>query len=359
MARGIAGPQLDREVPEAFTQMAQPSREVRRKRDRSRRVVDVLIALFLVIFAANTVMIAANLRNAADLKASIAEDSSPSFRSRYDVLGAQVVESWMSGAQPVVDTIEGVVWPTAVDGKSVGVDVESVGYLGGRTVSIQGTDDFHESLRYSVVATDGAQFIATIDMGIISTGDDSPVRPVLLSAPLIEPRASVNVVAGAGRPGWSSVSVEADSPLAKQIALWAQAWTANDQAALKSLAGDSSNSQYYGLTSSEAWEVGEGSAGVVWAVTRPDDGLVVVRVTWDMTADAQATDALVLEPTEAAQGDGPNKTSAPTEKKLIRQSADLLIADAATGLPKVVAWGAPGTYESLTVYQNADQGEGE
>jgi hypothetical protein len=237
--------------------------------------------------------------------------------------------------------------------ETTGIAVVSVGYLDGRTVSLQGTDDFHESLTYSVSATDGSQYIVTIDMGVVSSGDT--VRPVLLSAPLVQPRDSIQVLSGVGVPDWPAVRVSNESALFGQVDQWVRAWTTNDGSTLKSLAGDPSSDAYAGLLSSETWEVDEGSVGIVWAAERPSDELVVVRVTWDMQTSVPVGPA---EPagdeeqrTEEPSAERPSQPS--TQQKTIRQSVDLLVTEADSGLPRIVSWGAPGTYETLTEFQNA------
>lgn len=308
-----------------------PTRTARRKRDKARLVVNVLIAFIILATIFNSLAAFANLRSSVAFREAAAAQSSPSFKVRYDDLGGQVVSAWISGESPVVDTIDGLVWPT--EGES-GMSVASVSFTGGNTVAIDGTSDFHESLSYVVVIDDGSQFTATIEMGIIS---GPPARPVLLSAPFVQPRAEVSVIARVGTPSWENFPVGSESPIIAQANNWATAWTTNSTSELKSLTGDSSLATYTGLVSEEEWSVVEGSTRIMWAAVRPDDGMVVARYVWDIQATVEESDPDVEPP----------------QPKTIRQSIDLLVADAGSGLPRIVAWGDPGTYADLTPLQNA------
>ena len=322
-------------------------------------IANVLIIFIIMATFFNAIALVTNYRSANDLRVASQNSASPSFKSRYDILGAQVVEAWLMGSQPVVETIEGVVWPTVTETSTTGEDVgtgiqvTSVGYLGGQTVLLDGSDDFHESLSYSVVAEDGTQYVAAIDMGVIRD-EDGNIRPVLLSAPLVEPRVDIPIVAGVGAPAWEVFSAGENSAVAAQVAEWVSAWTTNDTSALKTLTGDTSESVYVGMQSLETWEIPEdASVTISWAAVRPEDGNVVVRAIWDIQ-----TPEPELEPGTTAEESGERDANGDLiRQKTIRQSVDLLIEDADTGLPKIVAWGAPGTYADLEPYQNAVEGE--
>jgi len=328
---------MDRQVAQAFTQTGRPGRSIRRKRDHSRKIVISLIVGFVLLSFFNFALVLALMGSASRISDAATLSSSSSFKSRYDDLGGQVVTAWMSGEQPMVDTVQGVEWPT-----DTGIDVVSVGYLGGTTMPLDGTSDYHEALKYAVVASDGSQYLASIDMGLVRTSADQPSRPVLLSAPLVQPRASVDVVSGAGVPAWAAYAIPDGSTLPTRIYEWVRAWTSNDAAALKALAGDSTSHTYSGMQGEQQWTVNDESVTLLWAAVRPSDGLVVVRIMWDaeMTVPAKGGAS-----TLGSTVDGGQATSA---RRVIRQSVDVLVADAGSGLPRIVAWGAPGSYGTLT-----------
>lgn len=327
-------------------QMARPSAPIRRKRSATSIAIKTFVFLVLIQPFVWAPIVYMNHQTAERIAAAANSNASPSFKSRYDDLGALVAQSWLEGGQPVVDTVAGLTWPTT--DKGTGITIVGVGYLGGTTTPLEGTSDLHESLRYVAVADDGAQYTVTIDMGILREGDT--VRPVLFSAPFVEPRTSVSVVSGTGVPGWATFTAGPQSAVHARALDWARAWTSNDSAALKAITGDTSTARYEGLVSAEPWRVVDSSLNIVWAVQRPSDGLVVVRVVWDIEVPASkgpgTGSALTSE-------DSTDEVSTPG--KTIRQSADLLVADATTGLPRIVAWGAPGT--NLVQFQNAIAGE--
>jgi len=350
-------PQLDGEVTDAFIQTARPNTPIRRKRLRARAIANLMIVAVVVVVVLNGYAALQNYRTAVHMRATENSIASPAFKSRYDILGAQVVESWLSGGQPPVDMVDGIKWPSSTDRGFVGIDVVSIGYLGGTTVPLEGTSDFHESLTYSVIAADGSQYLVTIDMGIVRDASGK-ARPILFGAALVEPRNSVSVVTGTGKPAWPTFAVSEGSAVAGRVNEWVDAWTSNNTGALKALTGDPSPATYTGMQSAQTWEVVPKSVHVLWAVVRPDDGNVVLRVTWDIQTPEVTTPSSPSLPGGSVLGEVADDDAAVLEpvSKRIRQSADLLIGDAATGLPRVLAWGAPGA--SLTEYQNSSTAKG-
>lgn len=339
---------LDAEVPQDFVRTAGPSRAVRKRRIRGRAAASAFLVLLVISTLAVAASAAANFSTALRLQSVSLAQANPSFRARYDDLGALVVQAWIEADQPVVDLAQGVQWPDIDDS---GIDVASVGFLGGRTQELPGSTNLHETLTYVVVAADGGQYTASVNMGIIvSDGPDGALTtPVLLAPPMIEPRESVRVLSGAGNPGWPAVSIGEDSPLIERLRGWAEAWTSNDASALKSLAGDSSETTYVGLDSAREWSVVPESVSVQWAVQREAGDAVVVRLNWAITASP------VQEAGRDTFAPLTDDVAAPRAQTLF-QAADLLIADADTALPLVVDWGAPGTFESLQSRRDAGEG---
>ena len=124
----------------------------------------------------------------------------------------------------------------------------------------------------------------------------------------------------------------------RAVKSWAAAYTSGDPAALRQQVGDPDSSHAYlpltGLSGAQP-TVGAGA----WLTTQSGHstnrtGYMVVRLTLPLAWNGGPVDK-----------DGKARAAS--------TDYDLLVADAATAAPKVVAWGGPGTGPTLTPYANA------
>lgn len=125
---------------------------------------------------------------------------------------------------------------------------------------------------------------------------------------------------------WSDVDGQQNpsAPLQAAVSKWATAYLADDRPTLATTTGDLQSRSYVGLGEFTA------TASAIEAfVPRADKGLSLVRV--------------------AISATGPGGWTSQLEY-------DLLVSDADSALPKIVAWGPPGAGPSLAPYQNALNG---
>lgn len=354
-----------------------------RRRDRRGPIAATILvyALLVGFLALNVLNFAIAERNRStgdDLKTMVTEQYNPSFKVRYGDLGAQIITAWYAGttATPPIALASGISWPSATAASTAtasdaptpsaspsastsasaaaansgNLAVSSVALIGGQQIATPGrTNAYQEQLLYTALV--GSQWYnVALAIGVPASDragdqdagtDAASVQPVLLSSPTLTPiaaQASSDTTSAVGVPaGWHSVD-QSDS-LKTQIAAWAKAWTEDDTAGLKSVTGDSSQDSYYAGITPDAWTVPAGSTPTInWAYQR-DATYAVASVTWQMQLPSTTT-------TDSSGG------SAEVPGAIQTQRMDVLIAAADSGLPRVVAWGAEGSYPVLTPTTN-------
>ncbi|ACV79064.1 hypothetical protein [Nakamurella multipartita] len=141
-----------------------------------------------------------------------------------------------------------------------------------------------------------------------------------------------------GTTEWTGLVIgRPPQPVADAVNTWASAFTAGDRAKLRLAVADRDTTHaYLPLTGVESVEVTTEQAAT-WPVADGEepDGRMLVR--------ARLT--LVWQGTPASAG--------PTAPAQAAISYDLLVIDADTGAPRVVAWGGPGAGPTLTPFVNA------
>ncbi|MBB5474764.1 hypothetical protein HF998_00150 [Cellulomonas hominis] len=135
---------------------------------------------------------------------------------------------------------------------------------------------------------------------------------------------------------WSGLQTDSPSPdVAKAIDTWVAAYTSGDPLALRQAVGDPDANHTYlplsGLTGAKA-------TTSVGAWLTEGDGDSAVR-----TGDMVVSLTMTLPWTGVVDDAG----------RLPQASFDLLVTDADTAAPRVVAWGGPGTGPTLSAYGNA------
>lgn len=306
----------------------------------------------------------ANRQQGNSLEAMTTSAYNPSFKVRYDSLGAEVIKAWYDpaiSASPIA-LGAGITWPangstsTPADSGSSNatsatttpsvntgsIAVSSVAFIGGQQIKTPANGNaYQEDLSYSAYIN-GNYYRVSVTIGISDLSNPN-VLPTLISPPTITSQVAT-VADPSAKPGepvqWQKYDVQ--SGLTTQINAWARAWTTNDPVALKQVTGDGGGSYYAGLTPGQ-WGYVDTSLSVLWAYTRPNEqNATVAEVQW----------SIKLPDTSNPDPQNSSNTIHVTGATQV-QRMDLLIQDAGSGLPKIVAWGPTGTYGILAAGQNA------
>jgi len=136
-------------------------------------------------------------------------------------------------------------------------------------------------------------------------------------------------------PGWGTS--QAAQSLTDAVTQWVKAYTSGDATALRLAVGDPDDSHaYMPLTGITDVQVSVGAAATP-AATNPNLG----------------TDVALVRVTVAFLRSGSFNDDQQSERAVSTFDLDLLVADASTGAPRVVAWSGPGYGVLLTPYVNA------
>ncbi len=211
-----------------------------------------------------------------------------------------------------------------------------VAYTGSTSKAAQQRDSQQNDPRtlttYSFVLADtaGRMYDTSIQMVISSAG------AVALAEPALVPILPANPEAG-GQAEWpwpGVASIAAAPAYAQAVNAWTKAYTGGDAAALKLAVGDPAADRFYmPLTGVTFTDLSIGQVGALWA----DDQ--------DRTKEDKPRQALLRVSVSAVWASQRTATQQPS------LTFDLLLDQADTAAPAVVAWGAPGA--ELTPYRNA------
>lgn len=338
----------------------------------------IVASAILALFMGSTLLYSARTAN-LDRKAA----EVPSFHTRYEALGAQIVTNYLQQLPPPnVMMSSDVKWPNQSTANASESDPKALQELGvvdsDKTPSISGVtldwgerypmplnrtaqlpdiptpsgismveaytgETFEEVLRYYVVMN-GQPVMMNINL-LVPPKTDYTTVPVLLSAPTITevPRGtmlgnSVGVKdSPAGRDGY--LTFKSNAGLEDTLSRFASAWAKNDQGTLKLLTRDSTDKQYSGLG---GWE-STGDVRVLW-------GAQDTEMRKNDQAYVQATFTIEQTVVEESSGD---KDKAEEKTYQVVQTVDFLIGGASTDSPSVLAWGTAGTWPDLKPGVNA------
>ena len=305
----------------------------------------VIVIILILVGGVNGIT---RLNKLTDTNASQLRDGfNPAFKVRYDSLGAQIVEQWYTGGEPVAGVADFISWPTPVDrDKPEAVAnlpvVEDISFLSGerfdmlfdRNNSLTG---HNETLRY-LIRYNNVLYTTTITLQISDT--DTTTLPSLVSTPSLTPYKIVNPPAETDNApvGMDPATDRVKAGIQSQVDLWARAWTADDRAQLKQITQDADTDRsYQGLG---GWEV-------------PKDSKTEIR--WAYTTKVGGESYLVAQVKFSIKSFGP----APTTPEEVQKSwtnpqmMDILIKDYETGLPSIVSWGSAGSWSTLEEYSTA------
>lgn len=226
-----------------------------------------------------------------------------------------VAEQWVAGGPITVQLAAGLGKDTIVTGGKPLASVTRIAHEGFSVV--RAGDREVEEHRFLLSGND-KQLLWILTVPIQRTG----LTGVLVAAPSLSP--ALQLATPPSRFDWTDVPGQQtkSAQLERIVESWGKAYLSNDSAALLQLTGDPKVQTYIGITGFELTNstvrslVGRGD-NASWSVARVE---------------------LKTRTKDGFQG---------------LMEFDLLITDAGTGTPKIVAWGPPGSGGSLAPYQNA------
>ena len=188
----------------------------------------------------------------------------------------------------------------------------------------------------TVVSPSGAFFTTQIQVGY------SPIRGAqVLGAPTLIPRAPDDKQAWPNLTAWPNlVKTAKPDAVVQSVGAWTKAFTSGDPDALRLAVGDTAdNRSYVPLVQVTASDIRVGDV----ASQKPAKDAPVDEKPKQVVA--QVSFAVVWQGQKLGRSETPS-----------RVTYDVLLDQADTASPKVVAWGGAGTGESLKPYQNAVEG---
>lgn len=188
----------------------------------------------------------------------------------------------------------------------------------------------------TVVSPAGSFFTTQVQVGY------SPIRGAqVIGQPTLIPRAPDDKQTWPNLTSWPNlVNVSKTDPVEQAVNAWAKAFTSGDPDALRLSVGDTgANRSYIPLVQVTASDVRVGDV----AAPKPSKDDPSEKKPSQVVA--QISFAVAWQTTPIGRGETPS-----------RVTYDVLIEQADTPSPKVVAWGGAGTGESLKPYMNALEG---
>ena len=334
---------------------------IRTRTNKSRsiqeKIVVFSVASVLALMCGSAVMSTAEIVNSKQMRKDIENNVSPAFKVRYSELGKEVIYSYFAGKAPVTNMLSTAGWSD--ESRKNTLEVTSLALLDAEQKSVNldavevkragGTKAFpnprKEMLTYAGMI-DGKQYRFTVTL-LIPDVMSTTKKPYLVSPPTIEPMEDlVAVQLSADKPpvgeGSMFSPVELPSSANKAFASWASAYAENDGEALKRMTGDTDATHVYkGLGDFRL----EGVPTVQWAVqyTTPQESnsdIVLARINFNLIANTTSNTSS-------------KSSSSSNEGVIFPQTMDVMLYDASKGDPNIVAWGPPGSWQSMRSYMNA------
>jgi hypothetical protein len=354
---GMASREQDRAFSDGLLQMGAP------KSKTPRLMARLLVWGFVILMPVSLILsfvVADNNRSLnTELSKTLETQYNPSFRVRYDNLGAEVISAWYNKQAAPINLDSNVVWvetaATKLSGETTNATVKpntaslklsGVSFLRGSQIESKGNAGRYEERLEYYVLINGVPQIVGVTIAIPNLEDISSL-PVLVSAPSVIGKPNVGTITENTMKKPTDVlgpAVLTETAKVSLLNTWAKAWTEDDSAALKAATQDSNNDNTYrGLGG--GWVYVPNSAKVEWSALAPDaGGNAVARVTWEMQ-----TPTITVPPVTGASPQ-PAQTIVGAVQK---QSMDVLIGKFDQGSPSMLAWGQVGTYMELKPLRNA------
>lgn len=332
-------------------------------------ILSIVALLCLTIFAGLT-----SSNKTSNLKDQVEQIKSPAFKSRYDSLGASIVESYFAGTTPPVNLLSQANWPNIsenpADGQNTQQSSTNMGPNGGQPVEVKGlalikayntplanvdgskddaevfTNPRNELLTYSGVI-DGRQYEFGVYL-IIPDVNDTTKLPYLVSPPTIMPKAnlvSANIE-GSKPSGEGFTEAELNEGTQSVLSNWASAYAQGDATTLKSLSGDGRvDATYPGVGGFTL----QGTPTVEWSYQFEDpqskENRIVARVSFTMASSVSVSDAQSGQDITSSGNDS-------DEFKPV-QVMDILLGNFDEGVADIMAWGPGGTWQTLSPRMNS------
>lgn len=322
----------------------------------------ILLIIFLFFSSCSSLLSSGKV---SGLKEDVQKNASPAFKSRYDSLGASIIQSYFAQKNPPVNLLQQANWPTT-NGESSGSQSESA------PVEVQGlslidayetpysadaikekkdkqifTNPRNEVLKYSGVI-DGKQYEFGIYL-IIPNIDEPRQLPYLVSPPTILPMSKlVNANIDGSKPtGDMFTEAKLNDGTIKNISRWASAYAQGDADTLKSLANDGRvEATYPGVGGFTL----QGEPTVEWAYQyadkNTDEQRIVARVSFTMSSEVSSQSSNTGKDKDIS-GSNSNNKLAP------KQVMDILLGNFQEGSADILAWGPGGMWQTLQPRMNA------
>jgi hypothetical protein len=240
----------------------------------------------------------------------------------------QAVDRWLAQTPAPLPGGQILSWDGVKIQKSPSTTTDS----NGQTTEHQGL----ELHTLTLVSGTGALFTTQVQVGY------SPFRGAqVLGSPTLIPRAPDDKQAWPNLTAWPDlVKVTKTDAMAQAASAWVKAFSSGDPNALRLAVGDTADAHsYVPLVQATASDVQVGDVASVKPVSDAPADAKPKQVV------AQVSFAVVWQGQVVGRSDTPS-----------RVTYDVLIDQADTASPKVVAWGGAGTGESLVPFQNAVDG---
>lgn len=363
-----------------------PTRKTMRQLQRARKMARVAAAVAVVFALAVTTVTGWSAWNAAKDRSAA---TVPSFHTRYEGLGAQIVTNYLQGLPaPNVMIASDVKWVANAQARAAETDPEAFQKVGvprnpdsvpsisgvtldwgeryplslgassklpdmnspdGRPLTEVFSDGTQEEvLRYYVIFN-GQPVMVSLNL-LTPPRSDYKTPPILLSAPSLSepPRATMlgNSVKVSNSPVGTQgmLTFSANDGVKEALNRFAVAWAKNDQGTLKLLTKDTGPARYSGLG---GWK-SDGNVEIEW-------GARTSEMNEKDTAYVEAT--FTIKQDVVVEDEGYGSSSGSSKKKVktyeMRQTMDFLIGLASTDAPSVLAWGPAGTWPDLEPGGNA------
>lgn len=331
------------------------------------------VVAVLVLASLNSFRLGAQLSSTNQRIDSV---ESPTFKTKYDDLGKQVIVSYFAHKDPPTNLLANANWPgvNGSQGNTTGtnttgnlgspVNVESLALINafevnsnieegenGKNASDSFTNPVNEILTYSGII-DGKPYNFTVNL-VVPDITSSTTLPYLVSPPVLEPKDIViNADLETDRPSINNSnsenveSIELNESSISTVKEWASAWAQGNSDALKRVTGDGNiNHMYRGLGGFKL--VGEPT--IEWSyqyngkqTIAPDENIIIARVKFNISKDVSST---AIASTESGSSSA-NSLNVP-------QVMDILLTEFDGGSPFLSGWGPGGTWMTLKKYNNA------
>lgn len=306
-----------------------------------------VIALIAIFALTSLVVGIVNLQTMNKLEQRLTKEYNPSLKIKFGNAGEEVIRSYFSKTQPPLALANGVTWTTKekskktdeislLRAKAKNITVENITLISGKQRKLA-NGSYAEELKYSLIIN-GQRQTAEIVIGIPDLYDNSK-EPFIFTEPRLGPPIKNDFIEQSLAPskidGYTNLQLS-DKAIAR-IEEFAKAYTDDDKQKIKEITGDSSESIYNGIGGKFKYE--KNSLKIIWSAQKGKQK--VAEIAWTMKTDS----------TIYKQIDG---KEIELEGTLIKERMNILLEDVETSLPKIISWGAVGSYNELVKFGSSN-----